>query len=93
MNLGVEDAFVFSRLVLWGGLSRYDRLRRATDQLVVTRVERLTRMARGESWISRFMRTVLLPVLVRITPIRNFMIGIVTGLDHDVEREGRAKRR
>jgi 2-polyprenyl-6-methoxyphenol hydroxylase-like FAD-dependent oxidoreductase len=82
MNLGIEDAWTFSRLVLDGQMARYGSLRRQIDLRVVRQIERLTGIVRGESSISRLIRRWVLPRIVRIPMIRNRMITTLTGLDH-----------
>jgi 2-polyprenyl-6-methoxyphenol hydroxylase-like FAD-dependent oxidoreductase len=39
MNLGLEDAFVFGRLVRSNQMQRYEALRKAVDERVVRRIE------------------------------------------------------
>jgi 2-polyprenyl-6-methoxyphenol hydroxylase-like FAD-dependent oxidoreductase len=82
MNLGIEDAWVFSRLAASGGLDRYDAMRRPIDRNVVVQVERLSRLARGESALSRLLRRFILPRAVQIGMFRDRMMSKLTGLDH-----------
>lgn len=82
MNLGIEDAWVFSRLLKTGRLSEYDRLRRPVDRRVVRQVELLSRLVQGESRLSRLLRSTALPLLMRTSLFRRRMIQTVTGLDH-----------
>lgn len=84
MNLGIEDAWVFSQLAKRGELQRYGWHRKRIDRQVVQRVNLVSRLARGESGIARVLRSLALPVLLRIPPLRNQMIAMVTGLDHPV---------
>jgi 2-polyprenyl-6-methoxyphenol hydroxylase-like FAD-dependent oxidoreductase len=82
MNLGIEDAWTFSRLLLEGQSQRYGPLRRKIDGRVVRQIERLTGIVRGESGMSRFIRRWLLPRAVGISALRNRAIKTLTGLDH-----------
>jgi 2-polyprenyl-6-methoxyphenol hydroxylase-like FAD-dependent oxidoreductase len=84
MNLGIEDAWVFSQLVTRGEMDRYDALRRPIDKKVVRAVRRLTWMARGESVTTRFLRSHVAPHLLEIDRVRERAIHIATGLDHAV---------
>ena len=83
MNLGIEDAWVFAQLVRRGELSRYDRLRHATDRRVVRQVAIFSRIVTGEPAILRLIRRAL-PVLVRWGLPTPRMMAIVTGLDHSL---------
>lgn len=82
MNLGIEDAWVFSNLVLTNRLHEYGAMRHAVDQAVVKRVELVSRMAKGESWFERAVRLAAAGFLSRIPPLRNQMLRTVSGLDH-----------
>ncbi len=84
MNLGIEDAWVFSQLVSRGEMDRYDLLRRPVDEKVVRSIRRLTWMARGESAGSRFIRTHIAPHLLEVQSFRESAIRIGTGLDHPI---------
>ena len=82
MNLGIEDVYVFGRLLKSGLASRYGDLRRRIDRRVVRRIEMLSRLARGESVAARVLRSKALPLLTRSPVTRSRLIGMVTGLDH-----------
>jgi 2-polyprenyl-6-methoxyphenol hydroxylase-like FAD-dependent oxidoreductase len=82
MNLGLEDAWVFAELVRAKRLPEYDRLRRPVDEQVVRRVELLSRIASAESGVYRFLRAFVFPMAIKIPPLRDRMVGAVTGLDH-----------
>jgi 2-polyprenyl-6-methoxyphenol hydroxylase-like FAD-dependent oxidoreductase len=84
MNLGLEDAWVFSELLRTGRLAEYHDLRYEVDKSVVHRVELLTRMVAAESPLSRLMREFAFPVAVRTPVLRGRMLAAVTGLDHDL---------
>ncbi|MDG3004653.1 FAD-dependent oxidoreductase [Paludisphaera mucosa] len=86
MNLGIEDAWVFSELVRTGRLADYDALRRPVDARVVRQVEIMSRMVAAESTPVRLLRNLLIPVLTRIGPLRDRMVRTLTGLDHELPR-------
>jgi 2-polyprenyl-6-methoxyphenol hydroxylase-like FAD-dependent oxidoreductase len=88
MNLGIEDAWVFSRLVKSGRLSEYHSLRHEVDRRVMRRIEFISRLARGESSIARGLRATALPLLTTIPPTRRRIIQTVTGLDHPLPMIG-----
>ena len=82
MNLGIEDAWVFSRLHESGELGRYDSLRRAVDEAVVKRVELLSRLVLGDSFWLREARDHFLPLLLGLPWVSQQFLRTVTGLDH-----------
>jgi len=69
MNLGIEDAWVFSELVKRNEMARYEELRKKIDGHVVNRIAMLSRIARGQSVLFRFVRSVILPKAVEIGSI------------------------
>jgi 2-polyprenyl-6-methoxyphenol hydroxylase-like FAD-dependent oxidoreductase len=82
MNLGIEDAWVFSQMLRENRLADYGAVRRKVDRRVVRRVELLTRLLTGESPLARLLRTTAVPVMARVPLLRNRMILTLTGLDH-----------
>jgi 2-polyprenyl-6-methoxyphenol hydroxylase-like FAD-dependent oxidoreductase len=93
MNLGIEDASVFAKLAGGGHLWEYDSLRRPVDRDVVERVKFLSRIAGAESLPERLARQWLLPIAVRIPPVRKRMLQIVSGLDHPLQESLSADQR
>jgi 2-polyprenyl-6-methoxyphenol hydroxylase-like FAD-dependent oxidoreductase len=87
MNLGLEDAWVFAQLERTGRLDQYDRFRRSLDGQVVRRVEFLSRMAAGETWFFRLVRSVVLPTALTVRFARTLFMRTVTGLDYELPRE------
>jgi 2-polyprenyl-6-methoxyphenol hydroxylase-like FAD-dependent oxidoreductase len=85
MNLGLEDAWVFSRLVQTGQIKRYGELREPVDKAVVHRIERLSRMVMGESWMLRTIRAVFMRWLIRVPAFQTRFTAAMTGLDHPLE--------
>ncbi|SPE54524.1 putative pentachlorophenol 4-monooxygenase [Verrucomicrobia bacterium] len=86
MNLGLEDAWVFSQLAQADAVEGYGHLRKKVDQRVVARIERLSRVAGGESALMRVMRSVMTRWLVKVPMVRRQMLATVTGLDHPLEQ-------
>src|SRR5215831_126976 len=90
MNLGIEDAFVFANCavdVLDGDVNRmadYGTLRHEVHAQVVGRIDRLTRLARGQPAIVGMLRRFVMPAIVAFGPTRRAMTELVTGLDHPV---------
>lgn len=82
MNLGLEDAWVFSELVRTGRMADYDRLRRPVDQGVVRRVEAISRVAAAETAPARFARAWLFPTATKLPFVRSRMRATISGLDH-----------
>jgi 2-polyprenyl-6-methoxyphenol hydroxylase-like FAD-dependent oxidoreductase len=80
MNLGLEDAWVFTELVRTDRLREYDQLRRPVDRRVVRRVELLSRLVSAESGFTRFM----FPPAVKLPLVRGLMVRTVSGLDHEL---------
>ena len=91
MNLGIEDAWVFSHLVQRGELSRYERLRYAVDRRVVRQVCIFSRIVACEPTILRVLRGVL-PQLLRWGLPTPRMMAIITGTDHSLDEFAPSKR-
>jgi 2-polyprenyl-6-methoxyphenol hydroxylase-like FAD-dependent oxidoreductase len=87
MNLGLEDAWVFSRLVQADRLQDYERLRMPCDHSVVKRVEFFSRMVLNQSSVTRLLRSFFLTSMAKTPFIRNKFLAAVTGLDHQVDIE------
>jgi 2-polyprenyl-6-methoxyphenol hydroxylase-like FAD-dependent oxidoreductase len=83
MNLGIEDAWVFARLVQLKSLHAYDELRRPVDRRVVRRVELLSRIVAGESSTDRLLRLVL-PAATRAPLLKPRLMATMAGLDHEL---------
>jgi len=84
MNLGLEDAFVFSRLVRSGKMTRYEALRKSVDKGIVRRIELLSRTVMGKTTIASLIRFVLLQWLMPTPFFRGQFLRTVTGLDHPI---------
>lgn len=85
MNLGIEDAWTFAKLLKNGNPEGYNRIRKAIDHGVVNRVETFTNLARGQSAFTRMARQILLPVLPKISLLRKTMLKTASGLDHSIK--------
>lgn len=89
MNLGIEDAHVFAACaadVLKGQMGRiadYGRLRHGVHETVVSRMDKLTTLARGQGWMG-LLRRYLMPALTEIGPLAREMQTFITGLDQPV---------
>jgi 2-polyprenyl-6-methoxyphenol hydroxylase-like FAD-dependent oxidoreductase len=90
MNLGIEDSFVFAHCAvdaLHGNLKRlsdYELMRHEVHARVVARVDRLTRLARGQPAIVGMLRR-LMPAITTFGPTHRSMVELVTGLDHPIK--------
>jgi 2-polyprenyl-6-methoxyphenol hydroxylase-like FAD-dependent oxidoreductase len=82
MNLGLEDAFVFSELARSRQLRQYETLRRPVDSAVVKRVERVSRIVNAQSSAIRVLRSALYRFGTRVPFVANQIAQVVTGLDH-----------
>jgi 2-polyprenyl-6-methoxyphenol hydroxylase-like FAD-dependent oxidoreductase len=91
MNLGLEDAWVFSQLVQSGRMESYERLRKDCDYRVVKRVEVLSRTILAESFAARLARRVFISSLATLPFIRNKFLTAVTGLDHSLDLDGQER--
>ena len=85
MNLGLEDAFVFSRLVRSGQIARYEALRKGVDEGIVKKIELLSRTVMGETTLARIVRFVLLQWLMPTPLFRGQFLRTITGLDHPIK--------
>jgi 2-polyprenyl-6-methoxyphenol hydroxylase-like FAD-dependent oxidoreductase len=82
MNLGIEDVWVFSRLVVAGRRQDYGRLRWPVDRRVVRNIELVSRFAKGESATARLVRVLAAGLVSRLPLARDQMLETVAGLDH-----------
>jgi 2-polyprenyl-6-methoxyphenol hydroxylase-like FAD-dependent oxidoreductase len=87
MNLGLEDAFVFSELAKSGRLDDYEALRRPVDAGVVRRVELVSRMVIAQSPILRLVRAAMYRFGSQIPFVANRIAHVITGLDHPLDTQ------
>ena len=66
MNLGIEDACEFARLLDAGRLDDYHALRHAKGKQIVGMVSQLTRLMALPDFGPRTLRRLLLPLLLRL---------------------------
>jgi 2-polyprenyl-6-methoxyphenol hydroxylase-like FAD-dependent oxidoreductase len=90
MNLGIEDAYVYAVCaedVIRGQAERikdYSRLRHPIHKMVVSRMDRLTTLARGRpGWVA-LLRRYIIPTMADVGPLTRIMRDFLTGLDHPV---------
>lgn len=57
MNLGIEDAFIVSNLIVENRISEYTKIRKAFLERTVRRINGITQGLAGDSFFSRFLRT------------------------------------
>jgi 2-polyprenyl-6-methoxyphenol hydroxylase-like FAD-dependent oxidoreductase len=88
MNLGIEDAYVYAACaedIIKGCAERiedYSRLRHPIHKTVVSRMDRLTGLARGRpKWVG-LLRHYLIPTMADVGPLTRIMRDFLTGLDH-----------
>ncbi len=85
MNLGIEDAYVFSKLFKENKLSSYEVKRRPVVMDTLNTIENLTEIMQGKSKKAkgfRFLAPALMPVLFPL--VRNKVLNFVLGVDHVV---------
>lgn len=82
MNLGIEDACVFAKLLSHAGLRHYDEQRRAVDKKVVHRVDLISRIAAGDQTYLRMLRKFVLPEALKMAPLQAAFTRAMSGLDH-----------
>jgi len=82
MNLGIEDAWVFSRLIVAGRSQDYGALRWPVGRRVVRNIELVSRFAKGESAIARLVRVLAAGLVSHVPLARRQILETVSGLDH-----------
>jgi hypothetical protein len=85
MNLGIEDAFVFTELLILNRLNEYDELRGKSVRNTVKKIHSLTDRIVSNSFSSRILRALsrlLLPLLFPF--IKKHILRFITGLDHEL---------
>lgn len=80
MNLGIEDAFISSRLISENRLHEYDDLRRGYIEKTVRRINNMTMGLAGTSNMSKMFRNqihFMSPFFPLVMPrVRNFVMGL-----------------
>jgi 3-(3-hydroxy-phenyl)propionate hydroxylase len=85
MNLGIEDAYVFSKLFKENRLSEYEALRKPIVLDTLNRIENLTQIMQGKAKkakVFRLLAPTLMPILFPF--VRNKILNFVLGIDHQV---------
>lgn len=85
MNLGIEDAYVFSKLFKENKLADYEKLRRPVVLDTLSRIENLTEIMQGKATkakVFRILAPTLMPIMFPI--VRNKILNFVLGIDHQV---------
>jgi 2-polyprenyl-6-methoxyphenol hydroxylase-like FAD-dependent oxidoreductase len=83
MNIGFEDAFVFSELLKRGELGKYTQLRKPVLDHMVTKIDKLTDffLNMEHSSMRPFM-PYFLPIARRF--VKRNLLTFVQGLDHEM---------
>lgn len=85
MNLGIEDAYVFSKLFKANKLADYEKLRKPVVLDTLHTIENLTEIMQGKATkakVFRIVAPVMMPVLFPF--IRHKILNFVLGIDHQV---------
>ncbi len=79
MNLGIEDAYITSTLISMDRLNEYNQIRRSYLKQTVGRINTMTQMMTGHSFVSRFLRgnmNVFKPIIpLGASTLRNFALA------------------
>jgi len=90
MNLGIEDAWVFSACAAdflngeTGRLADYNRLRHPADAAVVRAIRAITRFVTDGGFIADVLKRTAPPIATRFPGLINRALRIGMGLDHPV---------
>ncbi|MCX6123374.1 MAG: FAD-dependent monooxygenase, partial [Proteobacteria bacterium] len=85
MNLGIEDAYVFARLLHTSQLQNYETLRHATVLKVVSQIRKAMGAPRPKTLPGRLVRSApwLVPIVFAFAG--PFVERWILGLDHDID--------
>lgn len=86
MNLGLEDAWVFAKLLHEREMQRYDNLRRAVVEKVARQVSHIMSVPRARTAPGKLVRAMPWLIQVIVPLLRSRMQPWLLGLDHDIER-------
>lgn len=84
MNLGIEDAYVFSELYNRGELHRFDALRRPVVEKVVGQISRMMAVPRADTAPGRLVRATPWLVTLVMPMVRSRVQPWILGLDHEI---------
>lgn len=80
MNLGIEDAYIVSRLIKEDRLNEYEKIRKSYLRKTVSKVNNMTQIMAGTSFASKIMRSNLhfaKPFIPIVKPtLRDFALGL-----------------
>jgi 2-polyprenyl-6-methoxyphenol hydroxylase-like FAD-dependent oxidoreductase len=85
MNLGIEDAYVFSKLFKESRLNEYETLRKPIVLNTLSRIENLTEIMQGKTTKAKIFRKIapiIMPIMFPL--VRTKILNFVLGLDHKV---------
>lgn len=86
MNLGIEDAYIFTEMYYKGRQDKYHELRKPVVEDIVHKVRDMTSLVRGKSLMAKSVRMIA-PVMGFFSPImENQLARFVMGLDHEVDQ-------
>lgn len=85
MNLGIEDAYVFARMLDEGRLSEYDATRRAVVKKVVGQITHMMMVPRATTFPGKLVRR--FPGIIRtvVPRVRHRVQPWLLGLDHSID--------
>lgn len=85
MNLGIEDAYVFSKLFKENRLEKYEALRKPVVLDTLHRIENLTQIMQGKTTKAKVFRLVAPTLMPLLFPfVRHKILNFVLGIDHQV---------
>lgn len=85
MNLGIEDAYVFTQLLIQNRLNEYNDARSKAVAPTVKRIFFLTNFVTGKTIVSRIFRffaRIIVPVMLPF--VKKNMLTFVCGMDHEL---------
>lgn len=80
MNLGIEDAAWLAWQIAEGRTADYTASRLPVGRDVVAAADPATRLMSSDSWIARFARRRILPVVTAFAPLRRRALRQMSGL-------------
>lgn len=80
MNMGIEDATILARKIVYGGLELYSEERHKVGASAIRMIRKMTQMATSTSLTARIIRNYILPTILNLEfieqPILRRMVGI-----------------
>ncbi len=85
MNLGIEDAYVFSKLFKTNNLEEYESLRKPVVLDTLRRIENFTQIMQGKATKAKVFRIAAPTMMPLLFPlVRHKILNFVLGIDHQV---------